>query len=155
MALTLNLYEMKNTNHNLNVAAHRQQYWKISACIVFTAMVLALLNSCSLDTLVDESDKTVPRASAPGDVVGKVTVGYQGWFAAIGDGSPINAWWHWTQNWSQTPSSSNNGIKSWPDTREYTTTYATGWSNLNNGQQAKLFSSFVRRRGDSTVSALG
>ncbi|HEY0175259.1 MAG TPA: hypothetical protein VGC08_02710, partial [Pedobacter sp.] len=34
-------------------------------------------------------------ASPVGDVVGKITVGYQGWFAATGDGSPINAWWHW------------------------------------------------------------
>src|SRR3954469_13397349 len=82
------------------------------------------------------------------DVVGKVTVGYQGWFAATGDGSPINAWWHWTQNWSQLPSSTNNGIKSWPDVRDYTSTYATAWSNLNNGQPAKLFSSF----NDQTVN---
>ncbi|HEY3608718.1 MAG TPA: twin-arginine translocation signal domain-containing protein, partial [Pseudonocardiaceae bacterium] len=37
-----------------------------------------------------------PAASPAGDVVGKITVGYQGWFAAIGDGSPINAWWHWS-----------------------------------------------------------
>ena len=81
-------------------------------------------------------------ASPVGDVVGKITVGYQGWFAAQGDGSPINAWWHWTQNWGQLPSSSNNSITSWPDVREYTTTYATAWPNLGNGQQAKLFSSF-------------
>ena len=40
-------------------------------------------------------------ASPVGDVVGKVTVGYQGWFAAIGDGSPINAWWHWSANAGQ------------------------------------------------------
>jgi hypothetical protein len=85
---------------------------------------------------------------AQSDVVGKVTVGYQGWFAATGDGSPINAWWHWTQNWSQSPSSSNNGIVSWPDVRDYTATYATSWPNLNNGQQAKLFSSF----NDQTVN---
>ncbi|SFE98448.1 hypothetical protein SAMN05216251_10780 [Actinacidiphila alni] len=50
-------------------------------------------------------------ASGPGDVVGKVTVGYQGWFACVGDGAPINGWWHWTQNWVQTPSPSNTG---WP-----------------------------------------
>jgi uncharacterized protein YjdB len=85
---------------------------------------------------------------AQSDVVGKVTVGYQGWFAATGDGSPINAWWHWTQNWGQSPSATNNGIKSWPDVRDYTATYATAWPNLNNGQQAKLFSSF----NDQTVT---
>ncbi len=42
-------------------------------------------------------------ASPAGDVVGKITVGYQGWFACIGDGAPINGWWHWSQNWSQPP----------------------------------------------------
>ena len=31
-------------------------------------------------------------------------VGYQGWFACIGDGAPINGWWHWSQNWGQPPS---------------------------------------------------
>src|SRR5687768_5664861 len=50
-------------------------------------------------------------ASPPGDVVGKITVGYQGWFAAQGDGSPINAWWHWALNWGQPPSNSNKGLK--------------------------------------------
>jgi hypothetical protein len=81
-------------------------------------------------------------ASAPGDVVGKITVGYQGWFACIGDGAPINAWWHWSQNQSQAPSPSNNNIKAWPDMREYTKTYQTAYANLNNGQPATLFSSY-------------
>lgn len=31
-----------------------------------------------------------------GDVVGKVVVGYQGWFSAPGDNSPLNMWIHWT-----------------------------------------------------------
>ncbi|MFT3681093.1 MAG: carbohydrate-binding protein [Ferruginibacter sp.] len=84
-----------------------------------------------------------PQQPVTSDVVGKISVGYQGWFAAIGDGSPINAWWHYTQNWSQAPSANNNGIKSWPDVRDYTTTFQTGWPNLNNGQPAKLFSSFT------------
>ncbi|MGH3417660.1 MAG: hypothetical protein ACRDSS_14410, partial [Actinocrinis sp.] len=43
-------------------------------------------------------------ASPAGDVVGKITVGYQGWFACIGDGAPINGWWHWSQNMAQAPS---------------------------------------------------
>ena len=51
-------------------------------------------------------------ASPPGDVVGKITVGYQGWFACAGDGAPINGWWHWSHNWGQPPSPSNNAIVS-------------------------------------------
>ncbi|MFJ6081177.1 discoidin domain-containing protein [Streptomyces sp. NPDC092369] len=81
-------------------------------------------------------------ASPPGDVVGKITVGYQGWFACIGDGAPINGWWHWTQNWGQPPSPTNTGISCWPDVREYTTTYQTSYAALGNGQPAKLFSSY-------------
>ncbi|MBM9440888.1 xylosidase, partial [Streptomyces bryophytorum] len=72
-------------------------------------------------------------ASSPGDVVGKITVGYQGWFACIGDGAPINAWWHWSPNSSQPPSPSNTGIVAWPDVREYTRTYQTGYAALGNG----------------------
>ncbi|TDC70615.1 glycoside hydrolase family 71/99-like protein, partial [Streptomyces hainanensis] len=82
-----------------------------------------------------------PLASPPGDVVGKVTVGYQGWFACIGDGAPINSWWHWSANASQPPSPTNTTIKSWPDVRDYTRTYPTAYPNLNGGQRAALFSS--------------
>lgn len=81
-------------------------------------------------------------ASPPGDVVGKITVGYQGWFACAGDGAPINGWWHWSHNWGQPPSLSNNVIKAWPDMREYTRTYRTAYPALNNGQPATLFSSY-------------
>jgi chitodextrinase len=88
-------------------------------------------------------------ASGPGDVVGKVAVGYQGWFACIGDGAPINGWWHWTQNWGQTPSPSNTGIKCWPDMREYTHTYQTGYAALGNGQPATLFSSYDQQTVDT------
>ncbi|MFG2379115.1 discoidin domain-containing protein [Streptomyces sp. NPDC048504] len=85
---------------------------------------------------------TASAAGAPGDVVGKITVGYQGWFACIGDGAPINGWWHWTQNWGQPPSPTNTGISCWPDVREYTNTYQTSYAALGNGQPAKLFSSY-------------
>jgi hypothetical protein len=80
-------------------------------------------------------------ASPPGDVVGKITVGYQGWFACAGDGSPIGRWWHWSQDSSQPPSPSNNTIRAWPDMREYTKGYRSNYSNLNNGQPPNLFSS--------------
>ena len=83
----------------------------------------------------------VMAVSPPGDVVGKVTVGYQGWFACSSDGSPINAWWHWSPN-SQTPSSTNIGIYSWPDMRPYARGFQTAFPNLSNGQPATLFSSY-------------
>jgi hypothetical protein len=81
-------------------------------------------------------------ASGPGDVVGKVTVGYQGWFACKGDNAPINGWWHYSLDWGTAPSPSNQGIKSWPDMRDYAKSYQTAYQNLGNGQPAKLFSSF-------------
>src|ERR1700749_5289196 len=81
-------------------------------------------------------------ASAAGDVVGKISVGYQGWFACSGDGAPINAWWHWSNNWSQPPSPSNNNIKAWPDMTEYTKSYQTAYANLNGGGSAPPFSSY-------------
>ncbi len=68
-------------------------------------------------------------ASVVGDVVGKVTVGYQGWFSAPGDGSPVNAWGH-------------GNLEMWPDVREYTTTYPTSHANLGDGRPARMFSSY-------------
>ncbi|MBB5637222.1 hypothetical protein HDE68_003135 [Pedobacter cryoconitis] len=113
---------------------------------VYLLASLCLLFSCAKQKLNAQSDNQqntkLVQSSPAGDVVGKITVGYQGWFACIGDGSPINAWWHWAPNASQQPSSGNNGIKSWPDMREYTSSYQTGFSNLGNGQQARLFSSY-------------
>uniref|UniRef100_A0A914D225 Xylosidase n=1 Tax=Acrobeloides nanus TaxID=290746 RepID=A0A914D225_9BILA len=86
--------------------------------------------------------------SSDGDVVGKITVGYQGWFAAIGDGSPINTWWHWAKIGQQPPSPTNVAVISWPDMREYNTSFQTNFSNLGNGQPASLYSSFT----DQTIS---
>ncbi|MDB5120125.1 MAG: hypothetical protein JWN56_1343 [Sphingobacteriales bacterium] len=120
---------------------------KKTSLILFAFMV-SILASCSkketpgtVDPPIDENAGKVWPSPA-GDVVGKITVGYQGWFAAKGDGSPIDAWWHYTQDWSKVPSPTNSGIKSWPDVREYTNTYQTGFANLGNGEPAKLFSSF-------------
>jgi hypothetical protein len=72
-------------------------------------------------------------ASPAGDVVGKVVVGYQGWFACAGDGSPFGTWWHW-------PAAVNNTYKGWPDMRQFTTSYQSVYGPLNNGQASKLFS---------------
>lgn len=71
----------------------------------------------------------VASAQQSSDVVGKVTVGYQGWFSAAGDGSPVNQWAH--QN-----------LEMWPDVSEYAKTYPADQPNLPSGQPAKMFSSY-------------
>jgi F5/8 type C domain-containing protein len=81
-------------------------------------------------------------ASAAGDVVGKISVGYQGWFACPGDGAPIGGWWHWSRDRFQPPSPANTTIVSWPDMRDFTHAYPTAYPNLGNGQPATLFSSY-------------
>lgn len=81
-----------------------------------------------------------PAAAAPG-VKGKVYAGYQGWFAAAGDGSPVNAWTHWA---SGTPAPGNQTFELYPDISVYPASglYQTGYANLGNGKPAKLFSSY-------------
>ena len=81
-------------------------------------------------------------ASPVGDVVGKITVGYQGWFACTGDGAPIRGWWHWSNDWGRPPSPTNKAISAWPDMREYAAGYRSDYGNLNNGSPATLFSSY-------------
>jgi hypothetical protein len=87
--------------------------------------------------------------SPAGDVVGKITVGYQGWFACLGDGAPINGWWHYGLDWSKAPSPSNQALHAWPDVRDYTRTYPTGYAGLGNGQPATLFSSYEQQTVDT------
>ncbi len=110
--------------------------------------LIAVSSSCSKKSAnnptppVKPADTIDHTPSPVGDVVGKVIVGYQGWFAAIGDGSPINRYWHWAQTWEQQPSPDNKAIVAWPDMRDYTNKFPTKFGNLGNGQPATLFSSF-------------
>ena len=82
-------------------------------------------------------------ASPVGDVVGKITVGYQGWFACTGDGAPIGTWWHYSGGTTPpTPTTLSNSIHCWPDMRQYSAGYQTAYANFGNGQPARLFSSY-------------
>ncbi|MEV6367988.1 discoidin domain-containing protein [Micromonospora musae] len=98
-------------------------------------------------------DLTAPApavaASPPGDVVGKISVGYQGWFSCPGDGAPIGGWWHWSRDRFQPPSPANTTIVSWPDLRDYTHGYTTAYPNLGDGQPARLFSSYDQQTVDT------
>jgi len=46
----------------------------------------------------------------------KLLMGYQGWFACAGDGSPPNSWIHWFRN--NSPTATNATVDLWPDTSE-------------------------------------
>lgn len=99
---------------------------------IASGLLLALLSGCAKKEF-SENAPTVADAtiagSPVGDVVGKLTVGYQGWFNAPGDGSAVNRWTH--QN-----------LEMWPDMREYEITYPSTFNNLANGDTAKMFSSY-------------
>lgn len=84
-----------------------------------------------------------------GDVIGKVTVGYQGWFTSPGDGAPFQGWWHYDSDTSHPPSPNDNLLKGWPDMSDFTARFASRFSNLGDGQPATLFSSYS----DQTIDA--
>ncbi|MEV4753771.1 discoidin domain-containing protein [Micromonospora sp. NPDC049559] len=107
------------------------------------------LAAVSASELASAVSSPAYAASPPGDVVGKITVGYQGWFSCPGDGAPIGGWWHWSRDRFQPPSPSNTTIVSWPDMREYTRGYTTAYPNLGNGQPAQLFSSYDQQTVDT------
>ena len=90
-------------------------------------------------------------AAGSGDIVGKVTVGYQGWFDAANDGAGIDPpWWHWTTD-RNTPTAANISIKSWPDVSELGKTYATGLPNLGGAGPAALYSDWDASTVDTQV----
>jgi hypothetical protein len=134
------------------MSSHQIPFIRISSAFFIFLFFAFAASSCKKSKTIKDPGpepeviKTDTTTKVPvviaSDVVGKITTGYQGWFAATGDGSPINAWWHYTQDWGKAPSPTNQGIKSWPDVRDYTSVYQTGYDNLRNGQPAKLFSSF-------------
>ena len=86
-------------------------------------------------------NKTIVQPTG-GDVVGKISVGYQGWFNAKGDGSPFGCWFHWSNNCDAPTPNTNVKFEVYPDTREYSKLYQSNLGNLANGSPARLFSSF-------------
>ncbi|MFI5836276.1 discoidin domain-containing protein [Micromonospora sp. NPDC051300] len=114
-------------------------------------LIRSLVAGSALTALGDLAISPTPAsaASPPGDVVGKVTVGYQGWFSCPGDGAPIGGWWHWSRDRFQSPSPANTTIVSWPDMREYTRGYPTAYPNLGDGRPATLFSSYDQQTVDT------
>ncbi|MFD5073418.1 xylosidase [Streptomyces sp. NPDC058371] len=130
--------------------SHRRTRWSRRKVLGAAAggTAAAALGAFGIARAATTSSSTA-AGSTPGDVVGKITVGYQGWFSTKGDDAPVDGWWHWAKDMSKAPSPSNTGIKSWPDMREYTTTYETGYADLGNGSPAGLFSSHDQQTVDT------
>lgn len=92
------------------------------------------------------------KAQAPADpssIIGKVVCGYQGWFTATGDGSPINRWTHWSITTAPQPGVAPNPNPNltfdiYPDVSIYypTSLFQTNFANLGDGKKSKLFSSY-------------
>ena len=79
-----------------------------------------------------------PNTSFAQDIVGKVIAGYQGWFAAQGDGSPVGLL-------PQGRGNSHLNLEMYPDMREYPMAEQFAapsiWGNLPNGNPATVFAS--------------
>ena len=102
----------------------------------FIILVLALAGSC----LQIHAERPVD----PTTMHHKLLMGYQGWFACPGDGSPPNRWVHWFRN--QTPTATNVTVDFWPDVSELGADelFATGMT-LSNGQPARVYSAFKQK----------
>ncbi len=104
---------------------------------------ILLWTGCAVDaSLPEEISAQTVNASSFFD---KLIVGYQGWFAAAGDGAPTGEWVHWSRG--TTPSRGNVTFELYPDVREYDPAdlYATSLANLGNGGPARLFTSHSQR----------
>ncbi len=89
--------------------------------------------------------QTAPEAQS---VTGKVICGYQGWFNAYGDGSPVARWAHWSagtyQSNAGSPAPGAVKFEAYPAVDEYNTAslFQTNLANHADGSPARLFSSY-------------
>lgn len=104
---------------------------QVSTVVINTKKLIAASALCAFAA-------TMQPAQAD-DVVGKLTVGYQGWFTAPGDGSELSKRLNW---WHQPGGPGEARIDMWPDTSEYTKLYQTKYSNRPDGKPSQLFSSY-------------
>ena len=77
---------------------------------------------------------------------GKVLVGYQGWFRCPGDGSPNNAWSHWSKGF---PAPETMSVDLFPDTSELAPASRCLLPGVRVGSgPAYVFSSFPKDTGE-------
>ncbi|MEL6558772.1 MAG: glycoside hydrolase family 71/99-like protein [Bacteroidota bacterium] len=104
---------------------------KTVAITIYLLIWVAFFCSCSRDNSID-----------PSRIDNKVICGYQGWFNAQADGSPVNRWVHWSSG--AIPDSSNITFELYPDITNYNSAdlHETGLGNLPDGSPSRLFTSY-------------
>src|SRR5262249_10775043 len=117
---------------------------RIRLFIVLTALCVAGCHRTFQNSLQDESADPIAAVSSSVDhltLSGKMMYGYQGWYAAPGDGSPLQSWEHWSKTANLTPASIP--IDLWPDVSEYEDDelYETGLV-LGGGPAARVYSAW-------------
>lgn len=122
---------------------------KIRVLLCCFSMAITSLFACSKKSDVKEESQEKPPVITPGivyDMTGLlyksytnlVMAGYQGWFAAEGDGSQ-RGWYHYQGNGGFYPGNTN--VDFWPDITEYTKTYKSPFK-FANGNDAYLYSPY-------------
>lgn len=103
--------------------------------LVRRALVALVLGTLAAPTMAQTVD--------PSTLVGKVLVGYQGWFRCGGDGAPGNDWSHWT-NGNAPPTTTNMTVDNYPDLTGMDPSSVCPASPLTiGGKTANLFTSFA------------
>ena len=102
------------------------------------------VNQTTLPALPGQRQLRLGPDVSPFTLDRKLMMGYQGWFACPGDGSPLNRWVHWFR--SQTPVATNLTVDFWPDISELDADelHATGMT-LPDGSPARLYSAFSQK----------
>ncbi|WNG39150.1 xylosidase [Archangium violaceum] len=102
----------------------------------------------SMQSSPSEPVREASQAVVTQGIRDKVIVGYQGWFTAYGDGSPVERWSHWSAGVYRSnegvPAPGHQTFELYPDISEYAagSLFQTGYAPLGNGAPAKLFSSY-------------
>ena len=141
---TVSLY-WPTGNESVVVQQTSNRFGQLSWQIVTNAAVIT--NSVKTVALpiqpTNEFFRLAPEVD-PGTMYHKLLMGYQGWFACAGDGSPVNQWVHWFRN--NNPVATNATVDFWPDISELDADelFATSMT-LSNGLPAKLYSAYKQK----------
>ena len=109
-----------------------------------TVAVTNAQNQVALANLAGTRFFSLADSVDPSTLDRKMLMGYQGWFACPGDGSPVNAWIHWFR--SQTPAATNATVDFWPDTSEFDPDELFDTvMTMSNGTPARLYGAAKRK----------